>query len=379
MPKTHVLENSLPCRIRSRRLKCPPSDSENAVVCHHPRCRLADLLPPRRVGHRSSAHHRKVHDSTQGKDRSGRPAGEGARCIPEARSERGDARKALAGFSARPGTGFGSSQLQEFARRHEGRDRGGRQRSGTRTGALFDNARDYRHDQPADGLVRHRRRHDRDLRLAIAHRIQPPGTGPRHFRGAVQHGIRSGDRHSSHDFLPPLSRQGRRFRGRDGATGSEAGRRGPRRTLRIPAAAAYSGMRFARTQKEDPEINLIPMIDVLLVIIIFLMLTTTYSRFAELKINLPSADAERKPERANEINVVISANGQYVLQRKPVQFRDVASLAEELRRAGTGMKDAIVVVNADNNANYQSVIRVMDAARQAGYGQVVFAVEQTTK
>jgi biopolymer transport protein ExbD len=138
-------------------------------------------------------------------------------------------------------------------------------------------------------------------------------------------------------------------------------------------------MRFARTQKEDPEINLIPMIDVLLVIIIFLMLTTTYSRFAELKINLPSADAERKPERANEINVVISANGQYVLQRKPFQFRDVASLAEELRRAGTGMKDAIVVVNADNNANYQSVIRVMDAARQAGYGQVVFAVEQTTK
>jgi biopolymer transport protein ExbD len=138
-------------------------------------------------------------------------------------------------------------------------------------------------------------------------------------------------------------------------------------------------MRFARTQKEDPEINLIPMIDVLLVIIIFLMLTTTYSRFAELKINLPSADAERKPERANEINVVISANGQYVLQRKPVQFRDVAGLAEELRRAGTGMKDAIVVVNADNNANYQSVIRVMDAARQAGYGQVVFAVEQTTK
>src|SRR5256885_2836187 len=159
------------------------------------------------------------------------------------------------------------------------------------------------------------------------------------------------------------------LRRRDGAAGCEAGRRGARRTFRIPAAA-YPGMRFARTQKEDPEINLIPMIDVLLVIIIFLMLTTTYSRFAELKINLPSADAERKPERSNEINVVISANGQYVLQRKPVQFRDVATLAEELRRAGAGMKEAIVVVNADNNANYQSVIRVMDAARQAGFGQI---------
>jgi len=138
-------------------------------------------------------------------------------------------------------------------------------------------------------------------------------------------------------------------------------------------------MRFACTPKEDPEINLIPMIDVPLVIIIFLMLTTTYSRFAELKINLPTADAEKKLERSNEINVVIGANGQYLLQRKPVQFRDVATLAEELRRAGAGMKEPIVVVNADNNASYQSVIRVMDASRQAGYGQVVFAVEQSTK
>jgi len=137
-------------------------------------------------------------------------------------------------------------------------------------------------------------------------------------------------------------------------------------------------MKFARKPKEDPEINLIPMIDVLLVIIIFLMLTTTYSKFAELQIKLPSANAERL-ERANEINVVISADGQLLLQRKPVAFRDVASFAEELRRAGAGMKDAIVVINADNNATHRSVIRVMDAARQAGFGQVAFAVEQISR
>ena len=138
-------------------------------------------------------------------------------------------------------------------------------------------------------------------------------------------------------------------------------------------------MRFTRRLKEDPEINLIPMIDVLLVIIIFLMLTTTYSKFAELQINLPSADAEKQLERANEINVSISSGGQYLLQRKPIQFRDVPGLAEELRRAGAGMKSPIVVINADNNATHQSVIRVMDAARQAGFGQVAFAVEQATK
>ena len=137
-------------------------------------------------------------------------------------------------------------------------------------------------------------------------------------------------------------------------------------------------MKFARTPKEDLEINLIPMIDVLLVIIIFLMLTTTYSK-SELRVNLPRADAQKQIERSNEINVGVSASGQYVLQRRSIQFRDVASLAEELRRAGAGMKDPIVVVSADNTANYQSVIRIMDAARQAGYGQVAFAVEQAKK
>jgi biopolymer transport protein ExbD len=138
-------------------------------------------------------------------------------------------------------------------------------------------------------------------------------------------------------------------------------------------------MNFGRTQKDDPEINLIPMIDVLLVIIIFLMLTTTYAKFAELQINLPSAEAQKPLERSNEINVVINANGQYLVQRRAVSFRDVQSLADELRRAGAGMKDPVVVVNADGSANYQSVIRVMDAARQAGYGQVAFAVEQANR
>lgn len=138
-------------------------------------------------------------------------------------------------------------------------------------------------------------------------------------------------------------------------------------------------MKFARTPKDNLDINLIPMIDVLLVIIIFLMLTTTYSKFAELQINLPSASAEKQLEQANEVNVVISAGGQYQLQRKPITFRDVPTLADELRRAGANMKDPVVVINADNNATHQSVIRVMDAARQAGYGQVAFAVEQTSK
>ncbi|MBI2318217.1 MAG: biopolymer transporter ExbD [Betaproteobacteria bacterium] len=138
-------------------------------------------------------------------------------------------------------------------------------------------------------------------------------------------------------------------------------------------------MDFRGQPKDDPEINLIPMIDVLLVIIIFLMLTTTYSRFAELQINLPSADAEKELQRPNDISVVVSATGQYLVNRRPVAFRSVAELAAELRRAGADLKDPVVVINADNTATHQSVIRVLDAARQAGYAQVAFAVEQSAK
>lgn len=138
-------------------------------------------------------------------------------------------------------------------------------------------------------------------------------------------------------------------------------------------------MNFRGTQKEDPEINLIPLIDVLLVIIIFLMLTTTYSKFAELQIQLPTAAAEKQLERPNEIAVVVSSSGQYLVNRRPVTFKDVAALAEEFRRAGSALKDPVIVINADNSATHQSVIRVMDAARQAGYGQIAFAVEQTSK
>jgi biopolymer transport protein ExbD len=138
-------------------------------------------------------------------------------------------------------------------------------------------------------------------------------------------------------------------------------------------------MNFRGAFKEDPEINLIPMIDVLLVILIFLMITTTYSKFAELQINLPSAQAEKQAERANEINVTVNASGQYTIDRKSVTFGDVNSFAQAMRAAGTGLKDPVVVINADANASHQSVIKVMEAARIAGYAQVSCAVDAAAR
>ena len=96
-------------------------------------------------------------------------------------------------------------------------------------------------------------------------------------------------------------------------------------------------MNFQRGKDKEPlEINLVPMIDVMLVILIFLMITTTYSKYTELQINLPAADVEKQLERAGEIAVLVNAQGQYVVNRTPVPFTSIEQLAGELKRAGGG-------------------------------------------
>lgn len=135
-------------------------------------------------------------------------------------------------------------------------------------------------------------------------------------------------------------------------------------------------MDFRRgSSRDEPEINLIPMIDVLLVILIFLMVTTTFTRFAELKINLPSAEANKPTERPNEVHVAVDSQGKLVVNRTPVQFHSAQAFAEELRRAAGTVQDPIVVINADANASHQSVINVMEAARIAGLSRITFATQ----
>jgi len=138
-------------------------------------------------------------------------------------------------------------------------------------------------------------------------------------------------------------------------------------------------MNFRGRWKEDPEVNLIPMIDVLLVILIFLMITTTYSKFAELQINLPSAEVEKSADRPNEVNIMVSAEGQYTIDRKPFAFSSVGAFGEAMRQAAGSLKDPIVVINADAKASHQSVIHVMEAARLAGLSHVSFATQTQPK
>lgn len=134
-------------------------------------------------------------------------------------------------------------------------------------------------------------------------------------------------------------------------------------------------MNFRHRRDEEPEINLIAFIDVLLVVLIFLMLTTTYSKFTELKINLPVADSERARDYPKEIIVGVSGDGRYTVNRQPLAGRDLASLTAALSSAAGGDLQRVIVVSADASAAHQSVINVMDAARRAGLQQLTFATQ----
>lgn len=136
-------------------------------------------------------------------------------------------------------------------------------------------------------------------------------------------------------------------------------------------------MRFRRTDREEPEINLIPFIDVLLVIVIFLMLSTTYSKFNEMQLRLPSADADAMKDRPKEIIVSIGADGRYVVGKTLVGDRSALAVAQALQ--ATEIKDPIVIINADAAATHQSVVTVMEAARRVGFNQITFATQTSSR
>jgi biopolymer transport protein ExbD len=137
-------------------------------------------------------------------------------------------------------------------------------------------------------------------------------------------------------------------------------------------------MRFRRPLEEEPEVNLIPLIDVLLIVLIFLAVTTTYSRFSELQIELPTADATKTQNRPQEIQIGVTADGRIAIERVLVGVTEPAALAEQLQRVARGRDKPLLVINADAQAPHQAVINVMEAARLANLPRISFATQRQT-
>lgn len=121
--------------------------------------------------------------------------------------------------------------------------------------------------------------------------------------------------------------------------------------------------------------NLIPLIDVLLVIIIFLVVSATFSRINELQINLPTANANAPQDKPLVITVVVDAGGRYLVNSVEIPERNVEAISNALRKAAGSGKEPTIIINADANSTHQSVVNVMEASRQAGYTHITFATQ----
>ena len=137
-------------------------------------------------------------------------------------------------------------------------------------------------------------------------------------------------------------------------------------------------MNFRPRRSEAPEINLIPFIDVLLVILIFLMLSTTYSKFTELELTLPTADAEPMRDKPKEVIISIAADGRYAIDKNALNDRSVDAIASALAGAAPAGASSIVIISADAAAPHQSVVSAMEAARRAGLTQITFATQSSS-
>jgi biopolymer transport protein ExbD len=138
-------------------------------------------------------------------------------------------------------------------------------------------------------------------------------------------------------------------------------------------------MNFRHRHRDEPEINLIPFIDVLLVVLIFLMLSTTYSKFTELQVTLPVADTDAQRDYPKELIVAVGSDGNYSINRTLVAGRGVETLAAAMADNAKAGKDTVVIISADASAKHQAVVTVMEAARRAGLNQITFATQSTAQ
>jgi biopolymer transport protein ExbD len=136
-------------------------------------------------------------------------------------------------------------------------------------------------------------------------------------------------------------------------------------------------MRFRRPLDEEPELNLVPLIDVMLIVLIFLAVTTTYARFSELRLHLPGAEASPAEARVNEIVVGVGADGRFALERTVLPSSEPEAVAKVLAQAAQGLNDPMVVIHADAQAPHQAVINVLEGARIANLSRIGFITERS--
>ena len=138
-------------------------------------------------------------------------------------------------------------------------------------------------------------------------------------------------------------------------------------------------MKLRHSKKEAPEVNITPLIDVVFLLLIFFMVSTTFQREAELSIELPEASSQAQPTEDQRIEVAIDASGRYFVDGRPLINRQPETIRKALQQASEGRESAPLVISADADTPHQAVVTVMDAARRLGLVRLTFAARLDDK
>lgn len=138
-------------------------------------------------------------------------------------------------------------------------------------------------------------------------------------------------------------------------------------------------MNLRQIKSEEPDVNITPLIDVVFLLLIFFMVSTTFERQSEIEVTLPEAAIDAPVEDQFVIEVTVNAQGTYFVNGQRVINTQTATLKQAMLKVAEGRQDPPIIVSADANATHQAVVRVMDAARQLGFVHLSFATSQTTE
>lgn len=138
-------------------------------------------------------------------------------------------------------------------------------------------------------------------------------------------------------------------------------------------------MKFKRNQVEDIHINLTPMIDCLLFILVFLLLSTTFSQMSRMNLTLPDAQGVPPKQYDHKVEVVVDATGHYVVNGQALSTKEVSDLSTAIKQISNDRRDLMFVIAADAKATHQDVIRVMDVAGQLGFVNINISTKVPTR
>ncbi len=135
-------------------------------------------------------------------------------------------------------------------------------------------------------------------------------------------------------------------------------------------------MNLRQSSGDDPEVNLTPLIDVVFILLIFFMVSTTFQKESEINIELPEASGEPLEERKDQLEIIIDANGHYFIDEQQVVNTELVTLKKAIQKFLGEQRDLPVVIRADRTTPYEAVIRAMDATAQLGLVNMSLATSQ---